>query len=239
MVEPEVAFIDLNGVMDLAEAQIQYVVGRAMERCAKELKTLERDTAILARAAEPFPRIHYKEAQSLLQKLKQEFATSEDPEKQKLSKDVLSQGLGADLGAADETAIGMHYKQCVCIHHYPRAVKAYYMKADPAEPEYALGVDVIAPEGVGEIIGGGQREDDLEVLQAQIKKHNIPPETVDWYVDLRRYGTVPHGGFGMGVERCVQWITAAHRLRIARRPCSARHPNRQSSGTPHARTATA
>jgi asparaginyl-tRNA synthetase len=197
MVEPEVAFIDLNGVMDLAEAQIQYVVGRALDRCKEELKTLERDTAILARVTDPFPRIHYKEAQTLLQKLKAEFAASSDPERQ----------------TADETAIGMHYNQCVCIHHYPREVKAYYMKADPIEPQYALGVDVIAPEGVGEIVGGGQREDNLEVLQAQIQKHNIPPETVEWYVDLRRYGSVPHGGFGMGVERCVQWITGCQHVR--------------------------
>ena len=213
MVEPEVAFIDLAGVMDLAEAQVQYVVGRALERCKEELKTLERDTAILSRVTERFPRVHYKEAQALLQNLKAEFTASQDPDKQKLGKDILSQGPGADLGAADETAIGLHFGQCVCIHHYPRDVKAYYMKADPAEPQYALGVDVIAPEGVGEIIGGGQREDNLEVLQAQITKHNIAPETVDWYVDLRRYGSVPHGGFGMGVERCVQWITGCAHVR--------------------------
>ncbi|MCA8910311.1 MAG: asparagine--tRNA ligase, partial [Planctomycetes bacterium] len=203
MVEPEVAFLELDGIMDLAEQQIQYVVGRALERCKNELIELERDTAILEAVTKPFPRIHYEEAQKVLQQLKDEFGKSADPEKQKLSKDILKNGLGDDLGAADETAIGMHYGQCVCIHHYPREVKAFYMKADETG-KYAMGVDVIAPEGVGEIVGGGQREDSLEVLEDQIKKHNIPPESVSWYVDLRKYGSVPHGGFGMGVERCVQ-----------------------------------
>ena len=212
MVEPEVAFLELDGIMDLAEQQIQYVVGRALERCKNELIELERDTAILEAVTKPFPRIHYEEAQKVLQQLKDEFGKSDDPEKQKLSKDILKNGLGDDLGAADETAIGMHYGQCVCIHHYPREVKAFYMKADETG-KYAMGVDVIAPEGVGEIVGGGQREDSLEVLEDQIKKHNIPPESVSWYVDLRKYGSVPHGGFGMGVERCVQWITGCSHVR--------------------------
>jgi len=212
MVEPEVAFLELDGIMDLAEQQIQYVVGRALERCKNELIELERDTAILEAVTKPFPRIHYEEAQKVLQQLKDEFGKSADPEKQKLSKDILKNGLGDDLGAADETAIGMHYGQCVCIHHYPREVKAFYMKADETG-KYAMGVDVIAPEGVGEIVGGGQREDSLEVLEDQIKKHNIPPESVSWYVDLRKYGSVPHGGFGMGVERCVQWITGCSHVR--------------------------
>lgn len=214
MVEPEVAFLELDGIMDLAEEQIRYVVQRALENCKEELKELERDTSVLEQISKPFPRIHYEEAQSVLQKLKEDFSRSSDPELQKLSGDILKNGLGDDLGAADETAIGLHYKQCVCIHHYPREVKAFYMKADPTG-KYAMGVDVIAPEGVGEIVGGGQREDSLEVLEAQIKTHNIPPETVSWYVDLRKYGSVPHGGFGMGVERCVQWITGCTHVREA------------------------
>jgi asparaginyl-tRNA synthetase len=212
MVEPEVAFLELDGIMDLAEQQIQYVVGRALERCKEELKELERDTGILEQVTKPFPRIHYEEAQKVLQQLKEEFSSSGDPEQQKLAKDILKNGTGDDLGAADETAIGMHYKQCVCIHHYPREVKAFYMKPDESG-KYAKGVDVIAPEGVGEIVGGGQREDNLDALEEQIKKHNIPPETVSWYVDLRKYGSVPHGGFGMGVERCVQWITGCGHVR--------------------------
>ncbi|MCA8915315.1 MAG: asparagine--tRNA ligase [Planctomycetes bacterium] len=214
MVEPEVAFLELDGIMDLAEQQIQYVVGRALDKCKAELKELERDTSILEQVVKPFPRIHYEEAQKVLQQLKVDFAKSDDPELVKLSGDILKQGLGADLGAADETALGMHYKQCICIHHYPREVKAFYMKADETG-KYAMGVDVIAPEGVGEIVGGGQREDSLEVLEAQIKKHNVPPESVSWYVDLRKYGSVPHGGFGMGVERCVQWITGCQHVREA------------------------
>ncbi|MCG3184744.1 MAG: Asparagine--tRNA ligase [Planctomycetes bacterium] len=214
MVEPEVAFLELDGIMDLAEEQIRYVVQRALENCKEELKELERDTSVLEQISKRFPRIHYEEAQTVLQKLKDDFSRSSDPELQKLSGDILKNGLGDDLGAADETAIGLHYKQCVCIHHYPREVKAFYMKADPTG-KYAMGVDVIAPEGVGEIVGGGQREDSLEVLEAQIKKHDIPPETVSWYVDLRKYGSVPHGGFGMGVERCVQWITGCTHVREA------------------------
>lgn len=214
MVEPEVAFLELDGIMDLAEEQIQYVVNRALQRCKHELKELERDTTILEQVSKPFPRIHYEEAQKVLQQLKAEFAASEDEELRKLSGDILKNGLGDDLGAADETALGLHYKQCVCIHHYPREVKAFYMKPDESG-KYALGVDVIAPEGVGEIVGGGQREDDLARLEEQILKHNVPPESVDWYVDLRKYGSVPHGGFGMGVERCVQWITGCQHVREA------------------------
>lgn len=212
MVEPEVAFLELDGIMDLAEEQIRYVVGRALERCKEELKVLERDTTLLERIGEPFPRKHYEEIQDDLEKLKAEWAQSDDPELKKLSGDMLKNGRGDDLGAADETAIGLHYKQCVQIHHYPREVKAFYMKADETG-KYARGVDVIAPEGVGEIVGGGQREDNLDVLEEQIRKHDIPPETVDWYVDLRKYGSVPHGGFGMGVERCVQWITGCRHVR--------------------------
>ncbi|MCA8936798.1 MAG: asparagine--tRNA ligase [Planctomycetes bacterium] len=214
MVEPEIAFLELDGIMDLAEEQIQYVVGRALERCKNELAELERDTTILEQVSKPFPRVHYEEAQKVLVQLKDEFAKSDDPEKQKLAENILKNGLGDDLGAADETALGMHYKQCICIHHYPRAVKAFYMKADETG-KYAMGVDVIAPEGVGEIVGGGQREDDLAVLEEQIKKHNVPPESVGWYVDLRKYGSIPHGGFGMGVERCVQWITGCTHVREA------------------------
>ncbi len=213
MVEPEVAFLELDGVMDLAEQQVQYVVGRALERCAEDLKVLERDTTLLEQVGKPFPRVSYDEVQKVLAELKQQFAASPEPELQKLSNDILKSGPGDDLGAADETAIGMHYKQCVMIHRYPRHVKAFYMKKDPADEARALCVDVIAPEGVGELIGGSQREDDLDELLRQVKAHNIPPESVDWFIDLRRYGSVPHGGFGMGVERCVQWITGAHHIR--------------------------
>ncbi|MBE7491199.1 MAG: asparagine--tRNA ligase [Planctomycetes bacterium] len=213
MVEPEVAFLELDGVMDLAEEQVRYVVGRALERCKEDLKVLQRDTTLLEQVARPFPRVSYDDVQVLLQKLKAEYAASSDPELQKLAKDILKGGLGDDLGAADETAIGLHFKQCVMIHRYPRHVKAFYMKKDPQNAERALCVDVIAPEGVGEIIGGSQREDSLEELLSQIEKHKIPMESINWFVDLRRYGSVPHGGFGMGVERCVQWITGCQHVR--------------------------
>lgn len=213
MVEPEVAFLELDGIMDLAESQIRFVVQRCLERCKEELKTLERDIGRLEPVAKPFPRISYKDAQKRLVELKAEFEKSADPEKQKLAKDILKNGLGDDMGAADETAISMQYDRPVMIHRYPAAVKAFYMKRDPADPENVLGVDVIAPEGVGEIVGGAQREDDLEVLLARIREHNIPMDSIDWYVDLRRYGTVPHGGFGMGVERCVQWICGCEHVR--------------------------
>lgn len=215
MVEPEVAFLELDGVMDLAEQQVQYVVGRALERCKEEIKVLERDTTILEQVAKPFPRVSHADVQKVLQGLKAEFAASADPELQKLSNDILKSGPDADLGAADETAIGMHYKQCVMVHRYPRHVKAFYMKGDPADPTKALCVDVIAPEGVGEIVGGSQREDSLDELLRQIEHHKIPMESVEWFVDLRRYGSVPHGGFGMGVERCVQWITGCQHVREA------------------------
>lgn len=213
MVEPEVAFLELDGVMDLAEEQVRYVVTRTLDRCKEELKVLERDTALLEQVTKPFPRVSYDDTQQLLQKLKVEYAASSDPELQKLSKDILKGGLGDDMGAADETAIGLHYKQCVMIHRYPRHVKAFYMKADPQNPQRALCVDVIAPEGVGEVIGGSQREDSLQELLSQIEKHKIPMESINWFVDLRRYGSVPHGGFGMGVERCVQWITGCQHVR--------------------------
>ena len=215
MVEPEVAFLELDGVMDLAEQQIQYVVGRALERCKEELKVLERDTALLEQVSNPFPRVSHAEVQGVLAKLKAEFAASGDEALVKLSGDILKSGPDADLGAADETAIGMHYKQCVMVHRYPRHVKAFYMKGDPTDPTKALCVDVIAPEGVGEIVGGSQREDSLDELLKQIEHHKVPMESVEWFVDLRRYGSVPHGGFGMGVERCVQWITGCQHVREA------------------------
>ncbi len=215
MVEPECAFLELDGVMDLAEEQIRYVVSRALDRCKEELKVLERDTSILEQITKPFPRVAYSEMQGVLQKLKAEFAASGDPEKQKLAGDILKGGLNDDLGAADETAIGLHYKQCVMVHRYPRHVKAFYMKKDPVDETKALCVDVIAPEGVGEIVGGSQREDSLDELQRQIEHHKVDPASVSWFVDLRKYGSVPHGGFGMGVERCVQWITGCQHVREA------------------------
>jgi asparaginyl-tRNA synthetase len=195
MVEPEMAYAELTDVMDLAEDLVVSVVARVLDRRARELKVLERDTAKLEAVQKPFPRITYDEAVALLQ----------------------SKGLpiqwGGDFGGPDETALSEHYDRPVMVHRYPAAVKAFYMKPDPARPELALGVDVLAPEGYGEIIGGGERLADLDLLLKRIKDHNLPQEAFEWYLDLRRYGTVPHGGFGMGIERVVAWICKLEHVR--------------------------
>ena len=197
MVEPEMAYADLDDVMNLAEDLIVSVVGRVLERRARELKTIERDTSKLEAVRKPFPRISYDEAVALLQ----------------------GKGLpiqwGGDFGGPDETTLSEQFDRPVMVHRYPAAVKAFYMKPDPARAELALGVDVLAPEGYGEIIGGGERLADLELLLQRIKDHNLPQEAFEWYLDLRRYGTVPHGGFGMGIERVVSWICGLDHLREA------------------------
>jgi asparaginyl-tRNA synthetase len=195
MVEPEVAFMDLAGDMDLAEDLVVYVVQRVLERRRRELEVLERDVAPLERVCKPFPRITYADAIALLQQ-----------------KNIPAEW-GNDFGAEDETAISDSFDRPVLVHRYPIECKAFYMKADPAEPRVALCVDMLAPEGYGEIIGGGQREDDLATLEQKIQAHNLPPEAFSWYLDLRRYGSVPHAGFGMGIERVVAWICGLQHVR--------------------------
>jgi asparaginyl-tRNA synthetase len=195
MVEPEMAYADLNDVIQLAEGLIASIVGRVLDKRRAELQLLERDTSRLERVAAPFPRITYDEAVALLKEKGQPFE------------------YGSDLGGGDETVLSEHFDRPVCVTHYPAAVKAFYMKTDPLQPDKALCVDVLAPEGYGEIIGGGQREDDLEQLQKRIEDHKLPQEAFEWYLDLRRYGTVPHGGFGMGIERCVSWICGLEHVR--------------------------
>jgi asparaginyl-tRNA synthetase len=196
MVEPEVAFMDLDGDMALMEEFVSYVVGTAVEKHGKEIATvLERDVSKLANVKPPFPRITYTEAVEVLQK-------AGHPMK-----------WGDDIGGDEETVIAKQYDRPVMVHRYPAQMKAFYFKKDPADPKVALGCDVLAPEGYGEIIGGGQREDDLETLERAIAEHELPKEAFDWYLDLRRYGTVPHAGFGMGVERCVAWICGIHHVR--------------------------
>jgi asparaginyl-tRNA synthetase len=195
MVEPEMAFAGLDEDMDLAEDFLAHVVQRVLAGCAAELAALGRDTAPLARVQKPFPRISYDEAIATLR----------------------SQGSaiewGADLGAEDETALSAAFDRPVMVHRYPAAAKAFYMKGDPADPRLALCVDVLAPEGYGEIIGGGQREDDVAVLEAKIAAHDLPRESFAWYLDLRRYGSVPHAGFGMGIERAVAWLCGLKHVR--------------------------
>ena len=195
MVEPEMAYADLNDVITLAEGLITSVVARVLDRRQKELKTLERNLSKLEAIKAPFPRLHYDEAAKILR----------------------DQGLpfqvGGDLGGTDETVLSEQFDRPVCVTHYPAAIKAFYMKPDPNEMDKALCVDVLAPEGYGEIIGGGQRLDDLDLLLQRIKEHDLPQEAFEWYLDLRRYGSVPHGGFGMGIERCVSWICGLEHVR--------------------------
>jgi asparaginyl-tRNA synthetase len=195
MVEPEVAFLDLDGDMDLAEDFLVFVVQNVVKNRRAELEILERDLSKLERVQKPFPRIRYEEAIEILHK------------KGKDSK------FGDDFGADEETAISEEFDRPVMIHRYPAAIKAFYMKRDPNDPRVALALDVIAPEGYGEIIGGAQREDNLELLEQRLDEHKLPREAFEWYLDLRRYGSVPHAGFGLGVERTVQWICGLHHVR--------------------------
>jgi asparaginyl-tRNA synthetase len=195
MVEPEMAYADLDDVIGLAERLVCSVVGRVLERRQSELKVLERDTSKLESVKAPFPRLHYDEAAKIL-----------------LDKGLPFQ-VGGDLGGTDETVLSEQYDRPVCVTHYPAAIKAFYMKPDPGQPDRALCVDVLAPEGYGEIIGGGQRLDDYDTLVQRIKEHQLPMEAFEWYLDLRRYGSVPHGGFGMGVERCVSWLCGLDHVR--------------------------
>jgi asparaginyl-tRNA synthetase len=197
MVEPEMAYADLNDVITLAEGLLTSVIARVLDRRRNELKVLERDTTKLEGVKAPFPRLHYDEAAKIL-----------------LEKGLPFQ-VGGDLGGTDETVLSEQFDRPVCVTHYPAAVKAFYMKPDPQHPDRALCVDVLAPEGYGEIIGGGQRLDDYDLLLQRIKEHNLPVEAFEWYLDLRRYGSVPHSGFGMGIERCVSWICGLDHLREA------------------------
>lgn len=197
MVEPEMAFFDLNDDMDLAEEFIEYVVQTVLTERKEELEILERDTTNLEKVKRPFPRVSYTEAVEILKKKDYDFEW------------------GNDFGGADETVISEEFDRPVMIHRYPADVKAFYMKRDPEDPKVALAVDVIAPEGYGEIIGGSQREDDLDELLKRIKEHKLPQEYFEWYLDLRRYGSVPHSGFGLGLERTVSWICGIDHLREA------------------------
>ncbi|HEX2569819.1 MAG TPA: asparagine--tRNA ligase [Polyangia bacterium] len=195
MVEPEVAYLDLEGDMALAEDFISEVVAQVVKNRRLELETIERDIAKLERVKKPFPRITYEEAIAILNR-----------------KGKPAQW-GDDFGGDEETVISEEFDRPVIIHHYPAEIKAFYMKRDPKDPRLALSMDVIAPEGYGEIIGGSQREDDLTVLEKRLEEHHLPRESFEWYLDLRRYGSVPHAGFGLGIERTVAWICGLHHVR--------------------------
>ena len=197
MVEPEMAYATLDDIVELAVGLIVAIVGRVLDRRRRELVALERDTTTLERVQAPFPRITYDDAAALLQR----------------------QGLpfdwGGDLGSPDETALSEAFDRPVAVTGYPSAIKAFYFKPHPDRPEISMSVDVLAPEGYGEIIGGGQRLDDYDLLLRRIEEHGLPRQEFEWYLDLRRYGSVPHGGFGMGIERVVSWICGLEHLREA------------------------
>jgi len=195
MVEPEVAFMTLDEVMVLAEDFLCSIIERVLDRCRPELEAIERDTSMLESIKKPFPRIHYRDAARLLQEKGFEFT------------------YGEDFGAPHEEAIAADYDRPVIVHRFPAAIKAFYMKRDPERSDLALGMDILAPEGYGEIVGGGQREDDLAALESSIALHGLPREVFGWYLDLRRYGTVPHSGFGLGLERTVAWICGLKHIR--------------------------
>jgi asparaginyl-tRNA synthetase len=195
MVEPEMAYATIEDVKQVAEGLVVYVVGKVLENRRAELKELERDVSKLETVRAPFPRISYDDAVKRLQAKGSEIQW------------------GGDFGNADETLLGEDYDRPVMVDRYPTAIKAFYMQPDPERPEVALGVDVLAPEGYGEIIGGGQRIHDLDLLLKRIDEQGLPHEAFDWYIDLRKYGSVPHGGFGMGIERSVAWICGLEHVR--------------------------
>jgi asparaginyl-tRNA synthetase len=195
MVEPEVAFNDLDDNMDLAEQFLEHIVQSVLTHRMPELQVLQRNTKFLENVRVPLPRISYDEAVGILK-----------------SKGIDFQW-GNDLGGTDETVISEQFDRPVMVHRYPSVVKAFYMKRDPKNPDLALAVDVLAPEGYGEIIGGSQREDDLDALLKRLEEHHLPKEAFEWYLDLRRFGSVPHAGFGLGIERTVSWICGLDHIR--------------------------
>lgn len=197
MIEPEVAFADMDENMELQEDFVCYIIQQVLKNRRRELEILERDLSKLESVVTPFPRISYDEAIEILKHNGVEVAW------------------GDDLGGGDETIIASQFDRPVFVHRYPTEIKAFYMKPDPERPEVVLGSDLLAPEGYGEIIGGGERISDPELIMQRLKEHNLPEEEYAWYTDLRKYGTVPHSGFGLGLERTVSWICGLPHLREA------------------------
>tara|TARA_B100000959_G_scaffold192545_1_gene201321 strand:+ start:624 stop:1919 length:1296 start_codon:yes stop_codon:yes gene_type:complete len=195
MVEPEMAYVELDENMTWAENLVGYIVDKVLKKCIPEFEVLERDIKKLETIVPPFPRMTYDEASEILKNNGSDFQ------------------YGSDFGAAEETLLSQQFDKPIMIHRWPAHIKAFYMKRDEHNDELALGVDMIAPEGYGEIIGGGQREDDLDVLTNRIRHHDLPLEPFKWYLDLRKYGSVPHSGFGLGVERTVAWICGTKHIR--------------------------
>lgn len=195
MVEPEVAFAALEDMIVLSEDLVLYLIERILEKRKKELEALDRDTRPLENVKKPFPRLKYDEA---VEKLKEKGS---------------KMGWGDDFGAPEETLISELYERPVCITHFPAKIKAFYMQPDPERPDLVLGVDVLASEGYGEIIGGGQRIHNLRLLEEKIKEFKLPREAYEWFIDLRKYGSVPHAGFGLGIERTLAWICKIKHIR--------------------------
>ena len=195
MVEPEMAFVDLDENMTWAENLVGFIIQRVLDNCLMELETLERDISMLETIIPPFPRITYDEASKIIKENGSDFK------------------YGSDFGAPDETLLSEQFDKPIMIHRWPANIKPFYMKRDEHNHELALGVDMIAPEGYGEIIGGGQREDDIDILTNSIRHHDLPLEPFKWFLDLRKYGSVPHSGFGLGLERVVAWICGTKHIR--------------------------
>jgi len=208
MVEPEVAFCDLDQLMEIEEQFVSHIVKRVLEQCSPELKSLKRDISKLERISPPFPRISYDDAVRMIEKLRDE---TDDVEK----KELLKIDWGMDFGSPHETALTNLYEKPVFVFGYPTEVKAFYMEPWPGRPEVCKSVDLLAPEGYGEIIGGSERISDYELLLERLRQHNLPEAAFKWYLELRRYGSVPHSGFGMGVERTVAWLCGIEHIREA------------------------
>ena len=195
MIEPEVAFFDLAQDMELAENFIEYITQHILKTRRKELELLGRNTKILENTKAPFPRISYDEAIKILNQEGIEFKW------------------GGDFGGADETVLTKKFDRPFIVHRFPSAIKAFYMKQDPQNPKLSLSMDVLAPEGYGEIIGGGQREESIDILLHRLNEQGLDQKDFEWYLDLRRYGSVPHAGFGMGIERALSWICGLEHVR--------------------------
>jgi asparaginyl-tRNA synthetase len=206
MVEPEVAFCDLEELMVIEEQFVSHIVRRALEKCGPELKSLGRDTAVLEKILPPFHRISYDDALKMIDEIREETS---DPEQ----KELLKIEWGMDFGAPHESALTERFDKPVFVYGYPTQVKAFYMEPWPGRPEVCKSVDLLAPEGYGEIIGGSERMSSFDLLLQRLHEHNLPEEAFQWYLDLRRFGSVPHSGFGLGIERTVSWITGTAHIR--------------------------
>ena len=206
MVEPEAAFCDLDALMEIEEQFVTHIVKRVLRERRAELEALERDVAVLENIEPPFPRISYDEAAKILEKI---YDQTEDPEE----KELIKFEWGMDFGSPHETALTERFEKPVFVYGYPTEVKAFYMEPWPGRPEVCKSVDLLAPEGYGEIIGGSERISDPDLLLDRIRQHDLPEDAFKWYLDLRRYGSVPHSGFGLGIERTVTWLCGIHHIR--------------------------